>query len=422
MFKRLWQIFGPVLVAGLCLTALLLSPLRLGRPSEKTLSTAATSLSANVLKGEAIKDAAFNDNYIPMIGSSELSRMDALHPSVMANKYDWQKKPFLLGAPGTQSLTHFLSLQATGNHLNGKKAVVVISPQWFVPQGVKPEMFDFFYSPLQTSYFLIHAKDSESTRYAAKRILELTSDTTNGVMRDALKNKALGIPLTETQKVYINNVKRPALQHQDQLFSQLFIRGRERELRKGLKVLPKQPDNMQLDQVATELGQKVTGDNPFGIQNSFYKKRVKPNVGKLKGEQSHFNYESSPEFADFQLMLDYFAAHKVSVQFIIPPVNARWAAYTGLSQAMLNRFDKKIQYQLRTQGFNNIVDMTNDGNEQFFMQDTIHLGWRGWLKVDQKLQPFMRTKKAKAVHYDMSNDFLSRDWQNVSGNNVHDFD
>ncbi|MEL1196678.1 D-alanyl-lipoteichoic acid biosynthesis protein DltD, partial [Staphylococcus epidermidis] len=77
------------------------------------------------------------------------------------------------------------SLQATGNHLNGKKAVVVISPQWFVPQGVKPEMFDFFYSPLQTSYFLIHAKDSESTRYAAKRILELTSDTTNGVMRDA---------------------------------------------------------------------------------------------------------------------------------------------------------------------------------------------------------------------------------------------
>ena len=121
-------------------------------------------------------------------------------------------------------------------------------------------------------------------------------------------------------------------------------------------------------------------------------------------------------------MLDYFEAHKVSVQFIIPPVNARWAAYTGLSQAMLNRFDKKIQYQLRTQGFNNIVDMTNDGNEQFFMQDTIHLGWRGWLKVDQKLQPFMRTKKAKAVHYDMSNDFLSRDWQNVSGNNVHDFD
>lgn len=421
MFKRLWQIFGPVLVAGLCLIALLLSPLQLGRPSEKTLSTAATSLSANVLKGEAIKDVAFNDNYIPMIGSSELSRMDALHPSVMANKYNWQNKPFLLGAPGTQSLTHFLSLQATGNHLNGKKAVVVISPQWFVPQGVKPEMFDFFYSPLQTTYFLIHAKDSESTRYAAKRILELTSDTTNGIMRDALKNKALGIPLTKTQKVYINNVKRPTLQHQDQLFSQLFIRGREQELRKGLKVLPKRPDNMRLDQIATELGQKATSDNPFGIQNSFYEKRVKPNVDKLKGEQSHFNYESSPEFADFQLMLDYFAEHKVAVQFIIPPVNARWAAYTGLSQAMLNRFDKKIQYQLKTQGFNNIVDMTNDGGEQFFMQDTIHLGWRGWLKVDQRLQPFMKTKKAKAVHYHTTNDFLSRDWQNVSGDNIDEF-
>lgn len=422
MFKKLWLIFGPVLIAGACLGALLLSPFRFSHPSAKTLSTAATSMSANVIKGEAIKDAAFNADYIPVIGSSELSRMDPLHPSVMAEKYDWKNKPFLIGAPGTQSLTHFLSLQATGQHLTGKKAVVIISPQWFVPRGVKSEMFDFFYSPLQTSYFLVHAKDSAATRYAAKRILDLTSDTTSGVMRDALKNKALGLPLTTVQKVYINNIKRPGLQHQDQLFSQLFIHGREKELAKGLKVLPDEQDLQTLDQVATTLGRKATAGNPFGIQKKFYEQRILPNQVKLKGEQSNFNYESSPEFSDFQLMLDFFAQHKMAVQFIIPPVNARWASYTGLSQDMLNNFSTKISYQLKSQGFNNIVDMTKDGNEDYFMQDTIHLGWRGWLKVDQHVQPFMATKKAGKVSYKISDDYLDRSWQDVAGNQVQDFE
>lgn len=422
MFKKLWHIFGPVLVAALGLMVLLLSPLRFGRPSAKTLSTAATSMSANVIKGEAIKDAAFDANYIPMIGSSELSRMDPLHPSVMATKYNWQNKPFLIGAPGTQSLTHFLSLQASGNHLNGKKAVVIVSPQWFVPKGVKSSMFDFFYSPLQTSYFLMHAKNTAATRYTAKRILQLTSETTSGVVRDALKNKALGLPLTSAQKVYIANVKRPALQHQDQLFSQLFIHGREKFVQKGIRKLPAQADDMQLNTIATTLGQQATGDNPFGIKDDFYKKRVLPHEAQLKGVQRNFNYESSPEFADFQLMLDYFAEHHMDVQFVIPPVNARWASYTGLSQSMLNRFDRKIRYQLQSQGFNHITDMTKDGNQPYFMQDTIHLGWRGWLKVDQALKPFMATKKAGKVKYDIDNDFLSQAWQNVGGDQVEDFD
>ena len=67
------------------------------------------------------------------------------------------------------------------------------------------------------------------------------------------------------------------MQHQDQLFSQLFIHGREKELTRGLNVLPDEQDLQTLDQVATTLGRKATAGNPFGIQKKFYEQRILPN-------------------------------------------------------------------------------------------------------------------------------------------------
>lgn len=109
----------------------------------------------------------------------------------------------------------------------------------------------------------------------------------------------------------------------------------------------------------------------------------------------------------------------MDVMFIIPPVNRKWMEYTGLSQEMLDRFDKKIIYQLQSQGFNNICDMTNVREEPYFMQDTIHLGWRGWLAADTYISPFMDSE-FEAPHYKMNDMFYSKGWQNLSGSEIDD--
>jgi D-alanine transfer protein len=80
---------------------------------------------------------------------------------------------------------------------------------------------------------------------------------------------------------------------------------------------------------------------------------------------------------------------------------------------MLKQFDRKIHYQLQSQGFNNIVDLSNKGNVPYFMTDTIHLGWRGWLAVDQRVNPFL-SKHQKQPHYTISDKFYSTKWQNLS--------
>lgn len=55
------------------------------------------------------------------------------------------------------------------------------------------------------------------------------------------------------------------------------------------------------------------------------------------------------------------------------------------------------------------------------MTDTIHLGWRGWLAVDQKVDPFL-TKKTKPVHYQINDDFYSKEWQLLKPSEIKDFE
>jgi len=163
------------------------------------------------------------------------------------------------------------------------------------------------------------------------------------------------------------------------------------------------------------LGKAATSDNRFQISDKFYHQGLQKELkgGKLKNFQKNLSYTKSPEFSDFQLCLDQFARLNTNVLFIIPPINAKWQKYTGLSATMLKQFDQKIHYQLQSQGFNNIVDLSQKGNVPYFMTDTIHLGWRGWLAVDQRVNPFL-TKKQTQPHYAINDKFYSTKWQNLS--------
>jgi len=100
MAKRLLRIFGPLILAAILVLAVLVSPVTFGfkHVSASEERQAAVSLSPNVLKGKRIKEAALKDKYVPFFGSSEWSRIDPMHPSVLAQKYNRNYRPFLLGA------------------------------------------------------------------------------------------------------------------------------------------------------------------------------------------------------------------------------------------------------------------------------------------------------------------------------------
>lgn len=411
--KKILFAVGPFLVALMIIGIIIFSPINLfNRPSEKAVHHSASSMSVNVLKGNALKNEAMASNhYLPFFGSSELSRVNEFHPSVLAQKYDRDYEPYLLGAAGTQSLTHFFMLNSMKEELSHKKMVFIISPQWFVKQGVGDPMFSLFFSPLQMNQWLMEADPKDvNTQFLAKRLMKFSSIRKDTQLKAAVKKLAKGEELSSTD-VKKAEMRFNMLSKEDLLFSKIGVKSKQKKINRVANHLPSNYSETDLDQLAYKIGKKETDNNEFEVANGFYTKRILPVKGKMKNSQKKFDYVSSPEFSDFQLLLNEMATKEMDVLFVIPPVNKKWAEYTGLSQDMLDTFSEKINYQLKSQGFNHVVDYTNKHSEPYFMEDTIHIGWRGWLNLDQDLQIFLKDKSKPS--YDMkAEEFLNKDWQN----------
>ena len=78
--------------------------------------------------------------------------------------------------------------------------------------------------------------------------------------------------------------------------------------------------------------------------------------------------------------------------------------FTGLDEDMYQQTVQKIRFQLESQGFTNIADFSKDGGKPFFMKDTIHLGWMGWLAFDKAVDPFL-SNPTPALTYHLNERF-----------------
>lgn len=411
--KKLFSAVGPFFAAIIIIGAIIFSPINwFSRPSAKSIHKAASSMSVNVLKGNDLKNEAMaSDKYLPFFGSSELSRVNAYHPSVLAQKYNRSYEPFLLGAPGTQSLTHFFMLNSMGDELKNKKIVFIISPQWFVKEGVGDPMFSLFFSPLQTNDWVMNLGSNDiNDQYLAKRLLHFSSVRSDTELKGMMKKIKSGEELSSLDKKRAT-YNYEILTKEDKLFSKIGITSKSEKIDKKTEELPAAYSFKELDRQAYKDGEFATSNNEFDISNSFYSKRIAPMKGKLKNSQVDFDYTKSPEFSDFQLVLNQIADKNIDALFVIPPVNKLWSDYTGLSTDMLDLFSKKINYQLKSQGFKHVADYTDKRSQAYFMEDTIHLGWRGWMQMDRDLQKFLRDKNTPSYNMN-SEEFLSKEWQN----------
>lgn len=402
---KLWLIFGPVICAVLLLMGILSLPWE-RTFSKGSLFQAAASQTTTVFKGKAMRQKAYKQGYVPFYGSSELSRFDNMHPTVLATKYKRDYMPFLLGGPGSQSLSQYLGMQGAAS----KKAVMIISPQWFTAEGQDPAAFTIYYSPLHAADFLLKAQDTEEDRYAARRLLQMPSVKDSHLIYNAALRVAAGLPVSKTQRALLI-WRRRMLANEDTFFTSLQLRDRLAKIKQQGAKLPKTYSYAGLKAASEKEAAQNTKSNRFGIRDSFYKRRLNARLlRKLKGSQKKFDYIESPEYSDFELMLDQFAQDRTQVLFIIPPVNAKWREYTGLSQKMYEEATAKMKYQMTSQGFTNIIDLTKDGGKKYFMEDTIHLGWNGWLTMDQAVRPFM-AKKYVAPSYYLDDYYYTRGWR-----------
>lgn len=414
MLKRLWHILGPVFCALLLVFGLIgfyPTTMNYSLPAEKEDAVALTksNFKSKYKKTRALTDP--NHRFVPFFGSSEWSRMDKMHPSVLAEAYKRPYIPYLLGQKGAASLTHFFGIQQLGKELDHKKAVYVISPQWFVAKGANAGAFQNYFSIGQLVDFLQTQTGSTYDRYAAKRFLKMYPDC---ALKPMVEKVARGEKLSSSD-LKLLEWKDLIYQKEDAFFSHFSITNNfKNKVLSQVNDLPKPISYKKLGDIAIQDGKAATTNNDFGIENQFYNIRISHQLKRLEGSQKNFNYIKSPEYNDLQLVLNQFARSQTNVLFVIPPVNSKWVAFTGLDQDMYQKAVAKIKYQLQSQGFTNIADFSKDGNKSYFMQDTIHMGWNGWLALDKAVNPFL-SKQKTLPNYTINDQFLTKAWAKYDG-------
>ena len=411
MLKRLWQIFGPVICAlGLVVLVIFSFPQNRKHDFEAEKRSAVTLTSDN-FKSRINKVTALSDKehrFVPFFGSSEWLRFDALHPAVLAEKYNRNYRPYFIGQRGAASLNQYLGMQQMLPELENGTAVYVISPQWFTETGYDSAAFQQFFNNDQLSSLLQNGQGSTDAQFAAQRILEMKSDV---AMKSQVTKLANGQTFNALDQGYISFMA-GLNRREDALFSLIAAPSNANYDKKVLPYMKELPDTFSyeaLEKIAIADAKNQTRSNEFGIADQFYKGRLSQKVGKLKGFQAKQSYLVSPEYNDLQLSLEQFAKSKTNVIFVIPPVNSKWMAYTGLSQDMYDKTVAKIRYQLESQGFTNIADFSKDGEQEYFMKDTIHMGWRGWIAFDKAVDPFVSNPQP-APTYNLNNRFYSKGW------------
>ena len=411
--KKLWSIMGPVIIAALLAIVFFTIPWP-SHHSSAVEQKAAVSLSPTVFKNKSLKAQAIGDkhhNYVPFFGSSELNRMDRYHPSVMAAKYH-HYTPFLSGSRGTQSLPQLFNMTMMSPQMRNKKAVFIISPQWFVKQGTMVNAFKYYDGSYANLTWLNQANPkSPYDRYTARRLIKLLGD--NGTVTNDAAKIAAGKSLSSWDRFNIR-IRLHFLANEDNLFSGFMIKDNyDTRIMPKTKLLPKQLNYADLMASAVRQHDQASNNNRFGILNPFYNSNVKAHLKQVKDSQTHFDYTKSPEYGDLEVVLNQFAKTHTNVIFMITPVNAKWEKYTGMPMSMYYQTTDKIKTQLRSQGFNNIIDYSHKGNEDGFMQDTIHIGWAGWVDFDRHVSSFIQDKQP-TPHYRMNSAYLSQEWCNLN--------
>ena len=421
MLKRLWMIFGPVLIAGLLVFLLIFfyptsKSYNLSEEKRYAAAISTQSFRERFQKVRALSDPSLR--FIPFFGSSEWIRFDSMHPAVLAEKYNRSYRPYFLGQAGAASLNQYFGMQQILPELENKQAVFVISPQWFTETEYEPAVFRRYFNTDQLGAFLENQSGDVSSRYAATRLMKKYP---NVVLGDIVKKITEGERLSEIDQTLIDTLAR-FNQKQSFLFGQLSVNDGEKyrdRVEKYLKDLPDKFSYDELREIAVKDAEANTTNNDMGMENRFYDTQVKKDLNKWKDYQKNYNFLKSSEYNDLQLVLNQFANSKVNVLFVIQPVNKKWMDYTGLNQDMYQHAVEKIRYQLESQGFTNIADFSKNGAEPYFVKDTIHIGWLGWLAFDKAVDPFL-SNPTPAPTYHLNERFFSKDWATYDGD-IKDF-
>lgn len=386
------------------LLALLLAALLLGGATALVYASAgdypdALGLDPEVtekITGEYLLTAAAAEpDSLIVFGSSELKTTDiCTHP---ANFFAEKRCGFqvdLVGRGSCQSLVHALSIAGSGEALRGKKVVLITAPQSYVEGGIAPDLFMANFSGQQALRML--ADDTipdEIKQYLSLRVQQLMAQY--GAEYGAAPEAYTAAGLL-TKAVAAEHGMTQALLRPYAAVSRWLLDTRDAATAAGIMraysdvtaAVPQETDWDAELEAALSQAQQMATNNDFFMLDGYYSTYVGRKLSQFEGRDADLSYAVSPEYDDLRCLLELCRSKELDVLFVHVPMHGSWNDYTGFTAEKRAAYYEAVR-EIVTQYDNvTLLDLTPMEYEPFFLCDTMHLGWKGWLEVDRAIVQF----------------------------------
>lgn len=330
---------------------------------------------------------------IPVFGSSELSASDQVaYPPVLFQQGNSDFNMLLMGRGYMQSLHHGVTLGAMADILPEKKVVLILSPQWFTASHLAPEVYASRFSERMFSAFLKNPDISYQTKASVTERMKilLSSDEKQLKRMEQYENVYL--------KHTFNLISHLELGVYDAFMDlrQMFLLEediKERQNDGGEAVIAAQLDFPALLAAAEKAGEAACTNNDLYIYDEYYDTYVKENMAEQKDSYVNVSYLDSLEYGDLRLFLDICKETGIEPLIVSIPVNGRWYDWCGFPKEGREAYYQKIrdiceEYQVE------IADFSDREYEEYFLKDIMHLGWKGWVYLDEAVYRFYKGDEA----------------------------
>ena len=337
-------------------------------------------------KGVKILNKASSKNDILILGSSELNNTDS--PQSAANMFPNDKAPYdicLIGEAGTQSLLHAIKLGAIDTDLSDRKIVLMVSPQWFLGEEIDKAAYRYNFSKLQFYKFMSNGNISDDVK---NRVCERNSEL---LKKEISFNPEFLYSYLHSNKNFFSNtisylfkpyfcLYEKVLELKDKHTACRAIKNLDNDSISEIKHIDWQKEKNEVE----EMGKKYYNGNDLKISDEYYFDSLGGSTENLEGIYKETQVLTSPEFEDFELILEVFENLKIKPFIVLVPANGYFYDITEINQEKRFSLYDKICKQIKKFGFD-YLDLRNSEYEPFFFKDMIHLSPKGWLYINEKI-------------------------------------
>ena len=331
---------------------------------------------------------------IPVFGSSELwVSDDNAYPQSLFQNGNSDFNMVLIGRGYMQSLHHTMNIGAMANIIPNKKVVLILSPQWFAPSQLTSDAYVSRFSERIYVEFLKNPDISHNIKSSVTERLKtlLAADPTQ--LKRVEKYEDIYVTHRPNILKYLEMSVYDAFMDIKQMYSlnqDINSQNFEKNSTTSVKI-----ENIRFDELmekAVEAGKRESTNNEFYIYDEYYNTYVRDWQDAKKDSEINSSYLESPEYDDFRLFLDICKETEIEPLIVNIPVNGRWYDWIGFPKEEREAYYQKIRsicedYQVQ------IADFSDKEYEEYFLKDIMHLGWKGWVYLDEAIYHFYKEDK-----------------------------